>query len=188
MRRLAITDFARASLDEHVAAYRTLAARLEPGQLAIQVRIPAGTGRELYRAAKTLLSVGCPVVINDRLDVARALGLGAHLGGRSVSVPEARALLGPHVPLSVACHDEAEIARARDDGASYALVSPVFDVPGKGAALGLAGLARLVAVAGALPVLALGGVDEASAPACVAQGAVGFAAIRAFLSGTASHR
>jgi thiamine-phosphate pyrophosphorylase len=127
-------------------------------------------------------------VINDRLDVARALGLGAHLGGRSVSVPDARALLGLDVPLSVACHDEAEIARARDDGASYALVSPVFDVPGKGVPLGLAGLARLVAVAGALPVLALGGVDEASAPACFAHGAVGFAAIRAFLPGITSHR
>ena len=178
---VAITDFSRLDLDGHIAAYTRLERRYPDGQLSIQVRIPGAPAAEVRRCAQGLQSLGLPLFVNGQPDVARELGTGLHLGSRRGSLADARAIVGPEARISVACHDEAEAVAARVEGASFVVVSPIFDVPGKGPPLGLIGLRRLVEVAGALPVVALGGIDEASWPAVRDAGAVGFAAIRAFL-------
>jgi thiamine-phosphate pyrophosphorylase len=188
VRALAITDFQRASLETHLRAYTAFRSRRPDVQLAIQIRIPRGNAAELLAAGRRLASLGLPIFVNDRLDVAAVLSnelptlpIGAHLGRGSVSVLEARCVLGPSAEVSVACHDVADLQAARDQGASWALYSPIFPSPGKGQALGLEALALACRTARPMPVLALGGVDEANAVACLAAGAAGFAAIRAFL-------
>jgi thiamine-phosphate pyrophosphorylase len=57
-------------------------------------------------------------------------------------------------------------------------LSPIFAVPGKGAPLGFAALAETCAAA-PIPVVALGGITPALAPACLRAGASAVAAIRA---------
>lgn len=185
---VAITELSRASLREHVRAYRDVRMVHPDVQLTIQIRIPNGAAGTLLRAGRALAEVGVPLLVNDRLDVARVLqaelgGLpvGVHLGRGSVSVREARAALGPTTTVSVACHDEQDLLAARDAGASFALYSPIFPSPGKPAPLGLDALSRAAALVAPLPVLALGGVDFSNASSCVRAGAAGFAAIRAFL-------
>jgi thiamine-phosphate pyrophosphorylase len=74
--------------------------------------------------------------------------------------------------------------RARDGGASYATVSPIYDTPSKrafGAPLGLSTLAEATRLG--LPIIALGGIGPANAAEAYAAGAHGVAAIRAWLEG-----
>jgi thiamine-phosphate pyrophosphorylase len=162
--------------------------------LAVQLRDPELTGRELYhlglRLRRETLAAGIQLLVNDRLDLARILDAdGVHLGRRSVSIADARAILGPQTFVSVACHAVPEVVLAAREGASAALLSPIFASPGKGPPLGLEALraAReaLFRAGLVLPVIALGGVDEASAAACFEAGAHGVAAIRGDLFASA---
>lgn len=84
--------------------------------------------------------------------------------------------------VSAACHSAEEIRQAA--GASLLLFSPVFEKASGEKALvgqGLTALRAAVDLARPVPVLALGGVTEKNAAACVQAGAAGIAAIRLFL-------
>jgi thiamine-phosphate pyrophosphorylase len=158
--------------------------------LAVQLRDPEMDGHARLQLGRALRdrtrAIGAALVVNDRLDLALALGAdGVHLGGRSVSVADARSLL-PAAWISVACHSIAEVVRAAGEGADAALLSPIFASPGKGAPIGVAALATAraeIAARGlAIQLVALGGIDAESAGACFAAGASAVAAIRADLS------
>lgn len=135
---------------------------------------PAGT---VMQAAATLRALtrsrGAAFFVGDRVDVALASGAdGAHLPERSFA-PAALAPLA--LRRSRAVHDLAGVtAHARDCDA--VLASPFGVVPGKGAALGVQGLRKLVAAAGVTSVIALGGVRDAEdVRRCRLAGAAGVA-------------
>ncbi|MGC2638689.1 MAG: thiamine phosphate synthase, partial [Acidobacteriaceae bacterium] len=88
---------------------------------------------------------------------------------------------GREAIVSAACHSEAEIRHAAL--ASLLLFSPVFEKVTEPArrGQGLVALRAAVDAAKPVPVLALGGVTEKNAAACVQAGAAGVAAIRLFL-------
>lgn len=116
---------------------------------------------------------GALVTVHDDLAAATALGIGIHLpaGG---SIAAARRALGADVLIGKSAHTADEVARAAADGADYATLSPIFlsdSKPGYGPALGVDALRR----PWPLPVLALGGIDLANAPACLGAGAAGVA-------------
>jgi thiamine-phosphate pyrophosphorylase len=157
---------------------------------AVQLRDPELTARALLdlgvRLRETTRALGAALVVNDRLDLALAIGAdGVHLGRRSVTVEDARALLPAGAWISASCHDLADVVRAAEDGADAAVLSPIFASPGKGRALGVEALhqarAALDARSSATSLVALGGVDAENAAACFAAGAGGVAAIRADL-------
>jgi thiamine-phosphate pyrophosphorylase len=184
---LAITDTGAASEAEHLALYRLAAARLPPGRFAVQLREPLRDARPSLAFARALLDdvlgpFGGELYVNDRLDLALALGAhGVHLGGRSVGADDARTLLGERFALSRACHAPAEVARAAAEGASVALLSPIFATPGKGPPLGLDALREAARGQGGGALVALGGVDAGNAAACLGAGARGVAVVRALL-------
>jgi thiamine-phosphate pyrophosphorylase len=163
-------------------------AGLPPGTAAIHLREKDLGGRALLDAARALAAVcrahGQLLLVNDRVDVALAAGAaGVHLPAAGIPPADARRLLPPGALVGVSCHSAEDVARARDGGASYAFVSPVFDTPSKrlyGPPIGVAELRRAAALG--LPVVALGGVTPANAPALRAAGACGVAAIRAWLA------
>jgi thiamine-phosphate pyrophosphorylase len=186
-------DVPEAVLLERIRRARALP-RAARARLAVQLRDPELTGRELYhlgvRLRRATLDAGILLLVNDRLDLARILEAdGIHLGRRSVSIADARVFLGPRVFVSVACHSVPEVVRAAGDGADAALLSPIFASPGKGLPLGpeaLRAAGEALARAGFdLPIIALGGVDEATAAACFEAGAHGVAAIRGDLFASA---
>jgi thiamine-phosphate pyrophosphorylase len=128
------------------------------------------------------------VLINGPAQIALDVGAdGVHLHAnagpaavRAAQQVYARANLEP--VISAACHSPDEIRHA--SGASMLLFSPIFEkVTGQGTTRGqgLAALRAAVDLAKPTPVLALGGVTEKNAAACVQNGAVGIAAIRLFL-------
>ncbi|MCS6899387.1 MAG: thiamine phosphate synthase [Myxococcales bacterium] len=182
---LCLPDLSLAPEEPWLEALSALASRLPQGSVAAQIRLPGATGRRLLRWAERLHQAlpSLPLIINDRLDVAAALGARAvHLGRTSVGVGEARALLGSDLWVSRSCHDLAELEQASREGANAALLSPIFSSPGKGAPLGMETLRAACAAFPSLPILALGGIGPDHVGDCLAAGARGVAAIRSVLS------
>lgn len=182
MRLLAISDLSLMG-PEPLARVDALAALLGPA-LALLLREPSLSIAALCslgaQAKAVLERHGARLLISDRLDVARALDVGVQLPERGIPVGDARRFLGSGAWIGASRHDVAGVARAIRDGASFATLSPIFDSPGKGPALGLAPLreAREAAPAGAR-VVALGGVDATNAALILSAGADAVAAIRA---------
>jgi len=158
---------------------------LETGgpDLALHVRSPHASGRHLFRLCSLLAPValrsGSLLLVNDRVDVARTLRLGAQLGQRSLDVRAARTVLGPEARIGVSCHGEKEVVEAVDSGADHVFFGSLFESrshPGL-RAKGLDSLRMIVDTAGGVPVIAIGGIELESAPAVVAAGAHGAAVI-----------
>lgn len=90
---------------------------------------------------------------------------------------------GDDLLVGRSCHGAVELAGAAAHGAAYATLSPIFATdskPGYGPALGVDGLAALLADA-QLPVLALGGIQSDSVGPCLAAGAAGVAVMAAVM-------
>lgn len=83
--------------------------------------------------------------------------------------------------FGASCHDAADLARARDAGADYAVLGPVRATPTHPGTRALAwdGFAQLARGAG-LPVYAIGGVGPADLPVAWTAGAQGVAGISAY--------
>ena len=170
------------------------AARLpEPSRrtLAVMLRDPELSGRALLRLGTALReatrAIGASLLVNDRLDLALALEAdGVHLGRRSVSIKDARALLGEGAFVSRSCHAVDEVTQVAALGADAAVLSPIFASPGKGPPLGTGALraAREALDRGGferVALVALGGIEAGNAEACFLAGAGAVAAIRADL-------
>ncbi len=166
---------------EDARDWQRLDAMLGAGVTMLWLRAPEATGAELYRASRDLVwrckERGVALVIGDRADVAASVGAhGVQLGFRSPPVRKVRPWYDGWIGMS--CHSEAELRAAQRGGADYAVLSPVFGVPTKGAPLGTALFERLRAGVD-LPVVGLGGIEGPTADAVRAAGANGVAVIRA---------
>ena len=177
--------------DSALAPQGVLAERVErvlalarPESVMVQLRDLALATRERMALGERLVALcrqyGQRFVVNDRVDLAMLLDAdGVHLGERSVSPSEVRAML-PAAFISHACHDLDGVVRP---GSDAAVLSPVCS-PRKGRpALGFEILARARALEPRFAVYALGGVDASNAAACIENGAAGVAVIGAALDG-----
>ena len=176
----AITDERTARRPDLDAVARALADG-GGGDLAFHARGRELTGREHYDLALRLSVLPSPLFVNDRLDVALSVPCaGVQLGQGSLPVSSARAL-NPLWWIGKSVHSLAETEAARAEGADYLVVGPVFVTashPGR-APVGLSGLKQVVAAAGALPVIAIGGITVDRMREVRDGGAYGIAAIRA---------
>jgi thiamine-phosphate pyrophosphorylase len=127
-------------------------------------------------------------LVNTHADIALAVGAdGVHLPAGSLPASEMRARWlrqADREPLiGVSAHSVADARQAEIEGASFAVLAPIFEKAGSGAeAMGLGALHQACATS-RLPVLALGGVSLANAGACLDAGAAGVAGIRLFQQG-----
>jgi thiamine-phosphate pyrophosphorylase len=155
---------------------------LDPDEVAVQLREKDLGGRALVALARPLreltAAAGVRLFVNDRIDVALAVGAdGVHLGGTSLSPAEARAL-APTLAVAVSTHGMADV-RAAAGQAAFAVFGPIRDTPSKrgyGPPLGPGPLAEAAPLG--LPLLALGGIDVSDVAAVVAAGARGVACVR----------
>ena len=131
------------------------------------------------------------VVVNDRPDIALAAGAaGVHLKDDERSAVRIRAIGPRHWIVGRSVHGLAAARSAAASGAvDYLLAGTVFESASKPGRrpLGLDALRDIVRAVG-LPVLAVGGVEVAAAPAVAATGAAGVAAIRLFRFGPGGNR
>lgn len=160
---------------------------------AVQVREKDLSGRELFdlvARVRRRLPSSVSVLVNGRLDVALAAAAeGVHLPAAGLPAGGLRRWArarGADPLIGRSTHALPEVTAARDDGADYALFGPVFATPSKrryGPPAGPEALAR--AAHQGIPVLALGGMDEAGLEVAAAAGAHGAAGIRVFLDSVA---
>jgi thiamine-phosphate pyrophosphorylase len=150
---------------------------------AVQVRGKELGGRALHDlAARVIAAVGdrARVLVNDRVDVALALGAaGVHLPGSGLPVAEARRLVGPERIVGRSVHSEDEARAAEAEGADYLIFGPVFATESKRAYGPPQGLDQLRRVAAAVrvPVCAIGGITPERAGAVRDAGAAGMAVL-----------
>lgn len=161
-------------------------------------------GRSLEDTVARCADAGLEAVLLRELDLPREerTDLAGRLAATGVSVVAARTWLrhadGVHLASAQtgldareapyhgrSCHDDEEVRRAVGGGAAYLTISPIarsVSKPGYGPPLGIAGVSRAVRLAGTVPVLALGGVDERNAADLRAAGAHGVAVMGAVMS------
>jgi thiamine-phosphate pyrophosphorylase len=174
-------------LDAEAAGGRDLpalaAAAERGGATMLQVRAKGMPAGELAALTRRIIETAhVPVVVNDRLDVALAVGAaGCHLGQDDLPLGDARAMAPPGFLLGGSAGTEDEARRA--EAAHYLGIGPIHATPSKadaGEEIGAGGFQR-VAASGGLPAVAIGGVRSADVPALVAAGAAGVAVIGAVL-------
>jgi len=182
LRLMVITDSGLLKGRDPVEACRRAAAG---GATIIQVRLKDAPPSEVLALTRALVgALAVPVIVNDRVDVALAAGAaGAHLGQEDPPLDRLRS----HVPsgflLGLSVGSPAEAERGRAWPADYWSVGPCFATANKadaGAPLGVEGFERLARLAPAgTPVIGIGGVTVANAPALARAGAAGIAVIGA---------
>lgn len=160
-------------LDEVVAA------ALRGGVTLVQLREKALGDAELVEAARALKGrlapLGVPLILNDRVEVAKAAGAdGVHLGQDDLDAARARQILGPDGLIGVSAGTAEEAARVDKGCADYVGIGAVYATatkPDAGPAIGIAGLAALALTLAPLPVVAIGGIGLRQAAEVMAGGA-----------------
>ncbi len=156
------------------------------GVTCIQLRRKAADARTLLGQARALrAAVPVPIIVNDRPDVAAAAGCGVHLGPDDLPAALARGILSPAsiIGVSVGTPEEAGAA-GTDPSADYWGVGPWRATRTKvdaGAAIGVEGFRRIVALAAGRPCLAIGAVRPEDVPAVLGAGGVGVAVVSGIL-------
>lgn len=152
-------------------------AAVRGGVTSVQLRLKRVSPRELLRLAVRLRErLTVPVIVNDRTDVAACAGTGVHLGPDDLPVTLARAILPPGALIGVSVGTTAEVPNGAE--ASYWGVGPWRETRTKGdagGALGEVGFRRIVALAGGIPCVAIGGIRPEDLAGARAAGAVGVA-------------
>ena len=113
-----------------------------------------------WKTAPALVAAGCTLIINDHIEVARALrASGVHLGQDDACPARARERLGAEAIIGLSTHDLDQVSGAAD--VDYIGFGPVFTTFTKdlaGSPRGLALLGRAVA-ATSIPLYAIGGIS-----------------------------
>ena len=161
---------------------------LQGGVTLVQYRSKFKDGGPMYEEALALKalcdSYNVPLIINDRVDVALAVGAaGVHVGQDDLPCSVVRNLVGADFIIGVSAHNPAEALRAIADGADYLGCGAVFGTvtkPGV-AKLGLANLQAIRSVA-TIPMVGIGGVNASNYAEVLATGANGAAIISGILA------
>lgn len=161
---------------------------LEGGVTLVQYRAKTASSAEMYAEALQLKalcdSFKVPLIINDRLDIAMAVGAaGVHLGQDDLPCAAARKLLGEDYIIGVSAHNPAEAKAALQSGADYLGCGAVFGTATKADVqkLGTDGLAAICRGKG-LPVVGIGGVTADNYREVRAAGADGAAIVSGILA------
>lgn len=179
----------------HVITDATLQTRLSHAELArLAVRGGADTiqfrekrpwtTRALVDAAaavrRALEGTGATLIVDDRVDVAAAIGVPAvHLGRDDLDVATARRVLGPGALIGGTANGLDEAVRVAATDVDYLGVGPVFGTRSKASPappLGLEGL-RAVVRAVRIPVIAIGSITAERVADVLDTGAHGLAVI-----------
>ncbi|MFN2564603.1 MAG: thiamine phosphate synthase [Gemmatimonadaceae bacterium] len=160
-------------------------AAVRGGATMVQLRYKTGMS-EVMQAAREVIEVlrpaGVPVIINDRVDLARALGAqGVHLGQNDASPAAARRTLGEDAIVGLSITDASQLRAVDPSVVDYLGVGPIFPTGSKPDATAPLGLDVLAEIARSvrLPVAAIGGITEENAADVIRAGADGLAVISA---------
>ncbi len=161
---------------------------LAAGLPAVQVREKDLSAADLAALCRRLRPPtrerGALLIVNDRVDVALAVGADAvQRTGVSLPIDAIRAIAGARLRVGASVHSLEDAVEAEAQGADWVVFGPVYDTPSKrryGAPQGLDALAKVTERL-RVPVIAIGGITPARVSAVRAAGAFGVAVIAAIL-------
>jgi thiamine-phosphate pyrophosphorylase len=170
------------------ALLEAVEAAISGGVTLVQLREKELPARDFFSLAKEMLNLtnryNVPLIINDRLDIALAVGAaGVHLGQEDLPLKAARRLAGNDFIIGVSARNLEAALTAELEGADYLGCGAVFPTGTKKAAnvIGPEGLAAVVSSV-RIPVVGIGGIGLGNAAEVMAAGAAGIAVISAILS------
>jgi thiamine-phosphate diphosphorylase len=190
--------------DEHLAA-GTLVAAAEAlaGCVSIlQLRMKSLADGPAFEALRSVAAALADwpglLVVNDRADFAhlldrestaagRRVTVGLHLGQTDLSPMEARAIVGPTLPIGLSTHTLAQLAAAPTELVHHLALGPIYPTSTKRDAEPVVGLETLALAArrAPCPLVAIGGITLDRVAAVSASGASAFAVVSALVADTA---
>jgi thiamine-phosphate pyrophosphorylase len=160
-------------------------AYLDGGARLLQLRakhLPSASFLELCDELVRMASpYSASIIVNDRADLAAlAKAAGVHVGQEDLAPADARRLLGHASIVGFSTHTVAQIEAALREPITYLAVGPVFGTTTKDtgySAVGLGLVSTAARLAGAIPVVAIGGITLETALSVLEAGATSVAVI-----------
>lgn len=153
----------------------------------LQLRAKKLAPPEIERLARLMLPItrshGVPLVINDHLEIAAAIGSeGVHVGQDDDAVAKARAIVGPSCFVGKSTHSLAQAVAAQEEGADYIGFGPLYATGTKPdyVPIGLNDITE-VHLRVTLPIFCIGGVNAGRLDEIIAAGARRVVVVSAFL-------
>ena len=137
--------------------------------------------REAAEALRAAREVGVKFIVNDRVDIALALGAdGVHLGQEDLPPESARQLLGSEAIIGLSTHNLEQARIATTQPVDYIAIGPIFSTSTKDKPdpeVGLGVLRQVREVVGTTPLVAIGGISSANGAEIIDSGADAIAVI-----------
>ncbi len=186
-----ITNLAMSGFLKH---YQVVELLCKSGAKIIQMRPSDYNSWEWYYdaviAAKTAKKYKAALIINNRADIARAVGAeGLHLGKEDIPPHAARELVGSDalVGFSTRSLEEAKMAD-ENPSVDYIAIGPVFETTTKKTGIEPLGLGMVTKIKTVItkPLVAIGGINVERAPEVLRAGADSVACISSIMKGNVS--
>jgi len=150
---------------------------LDAGARILQLRLKQAGGRDWLVAARSISRMcrerGALFIVNDRADIALLSEAdGVHLGQTDLPLDAGRRVMGHQRVIGISTHTVEQALAAESGGADYIGFGAIYPGGLKQTARGR-GLDELRAVRAAvkIPIVAIGGITEATVPEVLAAGA-----------------
>jgi thiamine-phosphate pyrophosphorylase len=161
---------------------------LDAGVKFFQYRSKNGSRKSIYEVSLVLARIArnaeALFIVNDHADIASAVDAdGAHLGQEDLPIEFARKLLGGDRIIGISTHSLDQARTAQAAGADYIGFGPLFRTSTKdaGQTMGIQNLS-IVKKSVAIPVIAIGGINQANVQFVAQSGADGAAVISVVLA------
>ena len=161
---------------------------IKGGTTIVQLREKTASTKEFYDLALKVKEItsryGVPLLINDRIDIALAVGSeGVHIGQDDMPADIAREIIGEDKILGVSASTVEEAKKAEIDSADYIGSGAVFPTATKDDADSVSEeeLKEIVDSID-IPVVAIGGITIENAHTLKASGIAGFSVVSAIMS------
>ena len=162
-------------------------AAVRGGATVVQLREKDCSSREFYelglRVREITARYGVPLFVNDRADIALAVGAdGVHVGQSDLPCKAVRAI-APGMLVGVSASSLAEAVQAERDGADYLGVGAMFATGTKTDAE-IVSMEELEAIrrAVSIPIVVIGGINKQTIPAFQGKGIDGAAVVSAIVA------
>ncbi len=158
------------------------------GCTIVQLREKESLSLDFYVLALEMKKItdryGIPLIINDRIDIAMAVGAaGVHIGQKDIPADIARKVIGKDMLLGVSAVSAAEAVNAAKAGADYLGVGAMFPTGTKPDA-GFVSMEELERIRKAvdIPIVVIGGISKENAMLFQPMGIDGLAVVSAVIA------
>lgn len=167
---------------------QSVEAALKGGATVIQLREKDCSSREFYELGMRVKEITSyyhvPLIINDRADIALAVGAeGVHVGQSDLPCPAVRAMCGAETIIGVSASNLEEAVKAEQDGADYLGVGAMFATGTKtDASIVIMEELEKIRQAVSIPIVVIGGINSRTLSQFKGKGIDGISVVSAIVA------